>query len=613
MGSGSRCQIAEYDSSTNRLSDQKSGHSLKTNLTFALVADATRANTLSDKRHGSVEIYQLNQCVDAGIDWPAGCDMFANDDWYRVGNEKGERSMPGQCNSGQENSLIDNHPCFSKTAQHKVARMHLAVAPSCNIQCHYCNRKYDCSNESRPGVVSELLTPQEAVAKVATVKSKIPQLTVVGIAGPGDPLANPQRTFETCRLVKKSFPELMLCLSTNGLNLPKQVDKIAELGIHHVTLTLNALDWEVGTQIYPWIFWNNRRIRGREAAQILIDQQMAGIAKLVARKILVKINSVLIPGINDQHLPKVHEKITSEGVFLHNIMPLISATEHGTYYGLMGQREPLAEEMQQVQSHCGGVELMTHCRQCRADAVGMLGEDRNPEFAQVDNETGPATLPVTLSAKGRVIPIRTTLNINAGAGHEHIAQDLDSPSEFADSIITNNVSAFSCNSTFDPISHADNTESTAKFRLKGVGIPMSHSDQKPLHIAVASSDGININLHFGHTDTFTIFEYNARGVIQQIANVSTSRYCFGDDECGERENALESALNQLKGCDAVLCERIGFTPWNRLKSMGIEPINDYANWTILAAIRDYARKAANSGSVTEQAADLNKQLKTVGS
>ena len=49
---------------------------------------------------------------------------------------------------------VQNHPCYSEEAHHYFARMHVAVAPACNIQCNYCNRKYDCSNESRPGVVS---------------------------------------------------------------------------------------------------------------------------------------------------------------------------------------------------------------------------------------------------------------------------------------------------------------------------------------------------------------------------------------------------------------------------------------------------------------------------
>src|SRR6516165_8281110 len=62
-------------------------------------------------------------------------------------------------------ALVRDHPCYSEEAHHHFARMHVAVAPACNIQCHYCHRKYDCANESRPGVVSEVLTPDQAVKK----------------------------------------------------------------------------------------------------------------------------------------------------------------------------------------------------------------------------------------------------------------------------------------------------------------------------------------------------------------------------------------------------------------------------------------------------------------
>lgn len=78
---------------------------------------------------------------------------------------------------------IAHHPCYSEEAHHYFARMHVAVAPACNIQCNYCNRKFDCANESRPGVVSELLKPEEAVKKVLVVAGEIPQMSVVGIAG----------------------------------------------------------------------------------------------------------------------------------------------------------------------------------------------------------------------------------------------------------------------------------------------------------------------------------------------------------------------------------------------------------------------------------------------
>ncbi len=52
----------------------------------------------------------------------------------------------------QGQSFLQNHPCYNKAASANWGRLHLPVAPNCNIQCNYCNRKYDCANENRPGV-----------------------------------------------------------------------------------------------------------------------------------------------------------------------------------------------------------------------------------------------------------------------------------------------------------------------------------------------------------------------------------------------------------------------------------------------------------------------------
>lgn len=98
-------------------------------------------------------------------------------------------------------------------------------------------------------------------------------MTVVGIAGPGDPLANPKQTFETFARLAEKAPDIKLCLSTNGLNLPDYVDRIKELNIDHVTITINAIDPEIGARIYPWIRWNRRRISGIEGVKILLERR----------------------------------------------------------------------------------------------------------------------------------------------------------------------------------------------------------------------------------------------------------------------------------------------------------------------------------------------------
>ena len=138
------------------------------------------------------------------------CESEAVTTGINLAKQKGAATMP----TAIQQKVI-NHPCYSNDAHHKYARMHLPVAPACNIQCNYCNRKYDCANESRPGVVSELLTPQQALIKAQAVAKAIPQLSVIGIAGPGDPLANPVRTFETLALIRESMPDIKLCISTN--------------------------------------------------------------------------------------------------------------------------------------------------------------------------------------------------------------------------------------------------------------------------------------------------------------------------------------------------------------------------------------------------------------
>ena len=161
---------------------------------------------------------------------------------------------------------IKDHPCYSEEAHHYFARMHVAVAPACNIQCHYCNRKYDCANESRPGVVSEKLTPEQAFRKVVTVANEVPQLSVLGIAGPGDACYDWQKTKATFSLVSKQIPDIKLCISTNGLALPDHVDELADMNVDHVTITINMIDPEIGSRIYPWIFYKNKRFTGLEAS-----------------------------------------------------------------------------------------------------------------------------------------------------------------------------------------------------------------------------------------------------------------------------------------------------------------------------------------------------------
>ena len=269
---------------------------------------------------------------------------------------------------------IQEHPCFSENACHLFGRMHLPVAPKCNIQCNYCIRKYDCVNESRPGVTSKVLSPEEALERVREVLDRVHYIKVVAVAGPGEPLFN-EETFETFRLVKAEFPHLMRCMSTNGLLLPDRIDDIEELGIGTLTVTLNAVDPAIGKLIYSFVNYHGKIYRGEEAAEILLKNQLEGIREAVKRKIIVKVNTVYIPTINDKHIVDIAKQIGQMGVYMQNIMPLIPQ------YKFANIKPPTQAEKREMQARCSAyVKQMTHCRQCRADAIGRLGKDIQQQF-----------------------------------------------------------------------------------------------------------------------------------------------------------------------------------------------------------------------------------------
>ena len=187
---------------------------------------------------------------------------------------------------------IAEHPCYDRKAQHKYGRIHLAVAPSCNIQCNFCVREFDCVNESRPGVTSKVLTPQEALEKTRQIIADYPFIKVVGIAGPGDPLAN-NETFETFELIKKEFPELTLCMSTNGLLLPEKLEDILRVGVSTLTVTINAIDPEIQAKIVDHIIYHGKVYRGVEGAEIQIKNQLEGVEAAIKAGLVVKVNTVL--------------------------------------------------------------------------------------------------------------------------------------------------------------------------------------------------------------------------------------------------------------------------------------------------------------------------------
>lgn len=264
----------------------------------------------------------------------------------------------------------ENHPCFSDEARHRFGRIHLPVAPECNMQCNYCNRRFECVNESRPGVSSAVLSPLQAADYLDQVLEKVPDIAVAGIAGPGDPFANTDETLQTLGLVRKRHPELSLCVATNGIELAGHIDRLSELRVSHVTVTLNAVDPEVAREIYAWARIGRRVYRALDAARIIIEKQLEGIGGLKRKGLTVKVNTVVIPGINEKHVVEVAKAAARLNADIHNCIPLYHVA--GTPFQDIAP--PAPELMAEIRKQAGAyLPQMKHCARCRADEAGLVG------------------------------------------------------------------------------------------------------------------------------------------------------------------------------------------------------------------------------------------------
>lgn len=317
---------------------------------------------------------------------------------------------------------ISHHPCFNEKIRHKYGRIHLPVAPKCNIQCNFCNRKYDCVNESRPGVTSGILSPYQALYYLEESLKKDSSLSVVGIAGPGDPFANGEKTMSTLRLVRKKFPAMILCVATNGLDILPFVDELAALEVSHISITVNALENEIGKNIYSWVRYNKKMYRGRDAASVLLERQLEAIKEIKRSGITVKINTIIIPGVNTGHISDVAKKMSELGVDIFNCLPLCRNPDTPFEHIAEPDKALIESIRKEAKAY---IPQMHHCTRCRADAAGLLGEDNIGEtIGRVQN---CASLPLNPYEKSPYVAVTSRegalVNQHLGEAHRFFIYD----------------------------------------------------------------------------------------------------------------------------------------------------------------------------------------------
>jgi nitrogen fixation protein NifB len=198
--------------------------------------------------------------------------------------------------------------------------------------------------------------------------------------------------------------------------------------------------------------------------------------------------------------------------------------------------------------------MMRHCRQCRADAVGLLGEDRGDEFTMDKIEEMNIDYDAAMVKRAEI--------------HAAIAEELEAKK---------------------------NAPKESLVTLSSI----TKKDTRPVLMAVATSGGGVINQHFGHAKEFLIYEANSTDVRFISHRKVDDLYCAGGDTCGDGESVLQKIIKVLSGCEAVLCSKVGYEPWEMLEEAGIMPNGEHAMEPIEDAVAAVYKEMVESGALDE--------------
>lgn len=196
-------------------------------------------------------------------------------------------------------------------------RLRLPVAPRAQT-----GSRYPPAARPRPAML-----PAEALAWLAAILAQGERIAAVEIGGPGDPLAVPEPTLLTLRLLRQQYPQLRLGLATAGLGGDRLAPLLAEIGLDEVTLLIAAVDAEIAAKIYAWIRPARQTMPLAQAIPLLLLEQARTVIALAKAGVKVTIQTTLHPGLNDAHLEQIAETMAGLGANKMILRPFLPPGE----------------------------------------------------------------------------------------------------------------------------------------------------------------------------------------------------------------------------------------------------------------------------------------------
>ncbi|SDB90952.1 cyclic pyranopterin monophosphate synthase subunit MoaA [Raineyella antarctica] len=186
--------------------------------------------------------------------------------------------------------------------------LRVSLTDRCNLRCTYCMppEGLDWTPDE------ELLTNEELVRLVRIGVERL-GIRTVRLTG-GEPLLRADLT-EIIAAIADLAPRPVIALTTNGIGLAQRAQRLRDAGLDRINVSLDTLDPERFRQI-------TRRKRHADVLAGIRAATQAGLAP-------VKVNSVLMRGINDDEAPALVEWAGREGVELRFIEQMPLDAQHG--------------------------------------------------------------------------------------------------------------------------------------------------------------------------------------------------------------------------------------------------------------------------------------------
>lgn len=201
----------------------------------------------------------------------------------------------------QQSGLLDSYG-------RRATDMRLSLTDKCNLRCTYCMPA-----EGLQWLQKDQVLSREEIVRLVGIGVDLLGIRELRLTG-GEPLVRADLV-DIIADIRARHPELPVSLTTNGLGLDKKAQRLKDAGLTRINVSMDSLHPDTFAQLTRRPFLD-RVLRGIEAAAAV------GLG-------LVKINAVLMRGINDHEAPDLLEWAVSRGFELRFIEQMPLDADHG--------------------------------------------------------------------------------------------------------------------------------------------------------------------------------------------------------------------------------------------------------------------------------------------